>query len=83
MFKEEIDSWGQHEEGGGSRWKPFALEDVKENRVRFCCQGYEETYGGGKPKPLCAWWLEQEGRGSKPVWVLQLYRRPRHLKDGE
>lgn len=81
LFREEIDGWGQHEEDNGSRWQPFTIENITEDRVRYCCQGYDETYYNNKPVPLCAWWLGQTGKGSKPVWVLQVYMRPRHLKD--
>lgn len=72
-FKKEVDSWGQAEDGG-SRWQPFTVDDIKEERVRYCCQGYDDTYFNNKPVPLCAWWLGAKGKGSKPVWVLQIYR---------
>jgi hypothetical protein len=69
LFKEEIDGWGQHTDGG-SRWNKYTIDDITENLVRFCRQGdgYESDL---------AWWLDAKGKGSKPVWVLQLYMRPK------
>lgn len=75
LFKEELDGWGQHEDGG-SRWNKYTIDDVKENRVRYSCQGFESGYNG-KLIPLCGWWLEGKGKGSKPVWVLQVSMRPK------
>lgn len=69
LFKEEIDGWGQHEDGG-SRWNDFSINNITENRVRFCRQG------DGSESEL-AWWLEAKGIGSKPVWVLQIYQKPK------
>lgn len=81
LFKKEIDGWGQHEEDGGSRWKPCSVDDVRDDRVRFCCQGFDDSYYKNKPVPLCAWWLGATGVGSKPVWVLEVWMRPRNLKE--
>jgi hypothetical protein len=47
--------------------KNFTVDDIFDDRVRWCCQyDYDEDAG------RCAWWSGATGKGSKPVWVLEM-----------
>jgi hypothetical protein len=47
--------------------KSFTVDDIFDDRVRWCCQyDYEEDAG------RCSWWSGATGKGSKPVWVIKI-----------
>lgn len=68
-FKEEFDTW-QPWEGGIPRFKNFSDEELREGRVRFCCQPWEG-------ENVCSWWFGAKGKGSKPVWIFTPTMNPR------
>ncbi len=71
-FKEETESWGAHDDGR-SRWQDYTVDDIQSDRVRYCCQGSDMGV------PECGWFVGASGKGSKPVWVLPLWKTPKHI----
>ena len=57
LFKDKLDGLGEHgtEAVDGIN---IRLTTLKENRVRYSCQGFESGYNG-KLIPLCGWWLRK------------------------
>jgi len=71
-FKNELSGWGTHDDGR-SRWQDFTVDSIHSDRVRYGCQGSDMG------TPLCGWFVGASGKGSKPVWVLPLWKTPKHL----
>lgn len=54
-------------EGYDKYIKTFTIDDVYDDRVRWCCQ-YDYDEGVGR----AAWWSGATGKGSKPCWFIKL-----------
>lgn len=61
-------------EGYDDYIKTFTIDDIYDDRVRWCCQ-YDYDEGAGR----AAWWNGATGKGSKPCWFIKLRYKVRSL----